>query len=37
MCTYDIDVAMLFLMLTSKAIIAVEGEVEDSKTISSSC
>ena len=36
-CVCDIDVAILFLMLASEAIIVVKENVEDSKTILSSC
>ena len=36
-CTCDMDVAMLFLMLTSMTTMAVDREEDNSKTRSSSC
>jgi len=36
MCVCDIDVATLFLMLAFEAMMAMEGDDDDSKTILSS-
>ena len=37
MCTCEMDVAMLFLMLASITMMAVEGEEDDLRTILLSC